>query len=113
MNPVLRLVLLALICFAVTVLLYISINTIVTATAECYQTVDCSRTPILGTMAFSFDALKNVSYFAIFPFGMIFGRRDFRKLFKNRLMRRIARLAFALIPVLFLPLRHFLDTSFY
>lgn len=113
MNSILRLTLLALACFVVTVLLVIVLNTLVAATADCYQTADCSRTPILGTIAFGFDALKTVAYFAVFPVGTIFGRRDFRKLFKNRTGRRVARLGFALIPLFLLPLKYFFTVSLF
>ncbi|HQZ97538.1 MAG TPA: hypothetical protein PLP21_14545 [Pyrinomonadaceae bacterium] len=113
MNSILRLILLAIGCFAVTVLLVIVLNTIVTATADCYHTGDCSRTPILGTIAYCFDALKIFCYFAVFPAGMLFGRRDFRKVFKNRMVRRAARIAFALIPLFLLPLKYFFTISFF
>jgi hypothetical protein len=112
-NSILRLTFIAIACFAVTGLVVIILNTIVTATAECYQTADCSRTPILGTIAYCFDALKIFFYFAIFPAGMLFGRRDFRKIFKNRMARRAARIAFSLIPLFLLPLKYFFTISFF
>lgn len=113
MNSILRLLLLGLACFAVTVLLVIILNTVVTATADCYRTGDCSRTPVLGTIAYFFDALKIFFYFAVFPAGMLFGRRDFRKVFKNRLARRAARVGFALIPLFLFPLKYFFTISFF
>lgn len=113
MNAALRLILLAVACFAATVLLMLVFTTLINSTADCYQLNTCQQTPILGTIAYILDACRQLSYFAIFPIGTVFGRRDFRKLFPYRLTRRIARLTFAAIPVILLPLRYYIAISFF
>ncbi len=113
MNSVLRLMLLGLACFAATVLVLLVLNSAILAVAPCYQTNTCSQTPVLATVAYGLDAIKHVAYFAFFPLGTILGRRDFRKGFSSRLHRRIARIAFALIPVSLLPIQPFFTVSLF
>jgi hypothetical protein len=111
-NSALRLLLLGIACLAVTVLLVLILNSLIGLTGDCYRQGNCQRTPILGTIAFAIDAVKTAVYFAIFPLGAILGRKEFRKAFKNRLYRRIARYTFALIPLILFPLRYLFDLSF-
>ncbi|HVF48379.1 MAG TPA: hypothetical protein VNA17_12520 [Pyrinomonadaceae bacterium] len=102
-----RLLFIALACLAVTVLLVSLLNSLIDSVAGCYESDTCLQTPILATIAYTLDAVKHVVYFAIFPLGAVFGRRDFRKLFpKSRLPRRVARIGFSLIPLFLLPLTY-------
>ena len=87
-------------------------NTLIKSIADCYQ-IGCPQAPITGTIAYSLDAFGQLAYFAFFPIGTVFGRRDFRKLFPNRLPRRIARIAFAAVPIVLLPLKYLFAVSFF
>ncbi len=112
-NAVLRLLLLALVCFATTALLMLVLNTLIGVVAGCYPINDCSRTPIIGTIGYFLDVCNHIVYFAIFPLGTVFVRRDFRKLSSKRIYRRIARIAFAAIPVFLLPLKYLLSIGLF
>lgn len=102
-----RLIFIALACLAVTVLLVSLLNSLIDSVAGCYVMGNCSQTPILATIAYALDAVKHVAYFALFPLGAVFGRRDFRKLFpRSQLYRRVARIGFSLIPLFLLPLTY-------
>ena len=111
-TSALRLVLLGIACFAVTAILALIFHTLILTIAECYYGNGCDQTPTLGTIAFSLDALSQLLYFAIFPLGTIMGRRDFRKVFANRMVRRIARITFAAIPVLLFPFKYLLMSGY-
>lgn len=88
-------------------------DAIIAFAADCYEVDGCLRAPMTGTLGYGLDALKQVAYFAVFPLGMVFGRRDFRKAFAKRLPRRIARITFAAIPVILFPLKYLLAIKFF